>query len=57
VKEDVVSLMMREMGKQGGKKGGTKVGKALMPEERKELARIAADKRWENTRAKKQASE
>ena len=53
---------MREMGKRGGKKGGPKGGKSRMnsltPEERKELARKAANKRWENARArKKQASE
>jgi hypothetical protein len=50
------------MGKRGGKKGGPKGGKsrmnALTPEERKELARKAANKRWENAREKKkQASE
>ena len=53
---------MREMGKRGGKKGGPKGGKSRMnsltPEERKELARKAANKRWENAGAKKkQASE
>lgn len=54
---------MREMGKRGGKKGGPKGGKSRMssltPEERKELARKAANKRWENARAKmkQQASE
>ena len=57
MKEDIVSRVMREMGKRGGKKGGPKGGKsrmnALTPEERKELARKAANKRWENARAKK----
>jgi hypothetical protein len=53
---------MREMGKRGGKKGGPKGGRSRMnsltPEQRKELARKAANKRWENARAKKkQASE
>jgi len=42
---------MREMGRKGGLKGGQKGGKvrmaALKPEERKELARKAADKRWQ----------
>jgi hypothetical protein len=62
VKEDTISRVMREMGKRGGKKGGPKGGKSRMnlltPEERKELARKAANKRWENARAKKkQASE
>ena len=57
MKEDTISRVMREMGKRGGKKGGPKGGKsrmnALTPEERKELARKAANKRWENARAKK----
>jgi len=57
VKEDVVSRIMREMGKRGGKKGGPKGGKARMnaltPEERKELARKAANARWDKARAKK----
>jgi hypothetical protein len=48
------------MGKRGGKKGGPKGGKSRMnsltPEERKELARKAANKRWENARAKKKAA-
>ena len=62
MKEDTISRVMREMGKRGGKKGGPKGGKSRMnsltPEERKELARKAANKRWENARAKKkQASE
>jgi len=42
---------MREMGRKGGLKGGQKGGKsrmaALKPEERKELARKAANKRWQ----------
>lgn len=42
---------MREMGRKGGLKGGHKGGKARMaalkPEERKELARKAANKRWQ----------
>ncbi|HTF62806.1 MAG TPA: hypothetical protein VK638_08855 [Edaphobacter sp.] len=57
MKEDTISRVMREMGKRGGKKGGPKGGKSRMnsltPEERKELARKAANKRWENARAKK----
>jgi hypothetical protein len=60
VKEDTISRVMREMGKRGGKKGGPKGGKSRMnsltPEERKELARKAANKRWENARAKKKTS-
>jgi hypothetical protein len=61
VKEDTISRVMREMGKRGGKKGGPKGGtsrmNALTPEERTELARKAANKRWENAKTKKQASE
>jgi hypothetical protein len=54
VKEDDVSKVMREMGRKGGLIGGPKGGKARMaalkPEERKELARKAANKRWQNAR-------
>jgi hypothetical protein len=60
VKEDVVSRVMREMGKKGGKKGGPKGGKARMnsltQEQRRELARKAANARWEKARTKKRAS-
>lgn len=42
----------------GGPKGGKSRMNSLTPEERKELARKAANKRWENARAKKkQATE
>jgi general stress protein YciG len=51
VNKDEVSKVMREMGRKGGLKGGRKGGKsrmaALKPEERKELARKAATKRWQ----------
>jgi hypothetical protein len=54
VNEDEVSRVMREMGRKGGLKGGHKGGKARMaalkPEERKELARKAANKRWQEPR-------
>jgi hypothetical protein len=54
VNEDEVSKVMREMGRKGGLKGGHKGGKARMaalkPEERKELARKAANKRWQKSR-------
>lgn len=54
MKEDEVSKVMREMGRKGGLKGGHKGGKARMaalkPEERKELARNAANKRWQKER-------
>jgi hypothetical protein len=51
VNQDEVSKVMREMGRKGGLKGGQKGGKvrmaSLKPEERKELARKAANKRWQ----------
>jgi hypothetical protein len=54
VKEDEVSRVMRAMGRKGGLKGGAKGGKARMaqlkPEERKALARKAANKRWQKAR-------
>jgi hypothetical protein len=54
VNEDEVSRVMREMGRKGGLKGGHKGGKARMdalkPEERKELARRAANRRWQKSR-------
>jgi hypothetical protein len=50
VKRDIVSRVMREMGKKGGKAGGEKGGKARMgsltPEQRKALAKKAAAARW-----------
>lgn len=50
MKRDLISKVMREMGKKGGKAGGKKGGKARMaaltPEERKELARRAIRTRW-----------
>jgi hypothetical protein len=55
MKRDLISEVMREMGKKGGKAGGKKGGKARMaaltPEQRKELARKAIRTRW--VRAKK----
>ena len=50
MRRDLVSEVMREMGKKGGKAGGKKGGKARMaaltPEQRKELARKAVQTRW-----------
>ena len=50
MKRDLISKVMREMGKKGGKAGGKKGGKARMasltPEQRKELARKAIQTRW-----------
>lgn len=55
-KKDLISQVMREMGKKGGKAGGRKGGKARMaaltPEERSENARRAARARWAKERAK-----
>jgi hypothetical protein len=56
MKRDLISKVMREMGKKGGKAGGKKGGKARMaalsPEERKELARRAIQTRWSKTKKK-----
>jgi hypothetical protein len=56
MRRDLVSEVMREMGRKGGKaaKGkGVKVRMAaLSPEERKELARKAAKARWAKTKKK-----
>jgi hypothetical protein len=50
MKRDLISEVMRAMGKKGGKAGGKKGGKARMaaltPEERKQLARKAVRTRW-----------
>lgn len=55
MKRELISDVMREMGKRGGKAGGKKGGKARMaaltPEQRKALARKAVQARW--SRAKK----
>lgn len=54
MRRDVISEVMREMGKKGGKaaggKGGRKRMAALSPEERRELATKAAKARWAKTR-------
>jgi hypothetical protein len=56
MKRDLISEVMREMGKKGGKAGGKKGGKARMaaltPDERKELARKAVQTRWANAKKK-----
>ena len=50
MKRDLISEVMREMGKRGGKAGGKKGGKARMAsltaEQRKELATKAVRTRW-----------
>jgi len=56
MRSDLVSKVMREMGRKGGKaaKGrGVKARMAaLSPEERKRLARKAAKARWANEKKK-----
>lgn len=56
MKRDLISKVMREMGKKGGKAGGKKGGKARMAaltaEQRKELARKAVQTRWVKARKK-----
>ena len=55
MRRDLISEVMREMGKRGGKAGGKKGGKARMAsltsEQRKKLAKKAVQTRW--ARAKK----
>lgn len=57
MKRDLISEVMREMGKKGGKAGGKKGGTARMaaltPEERKELAKKAIQARWAKAKKKK----
>jgi hypothetical protein len=54
MRRDLVSEVMREMGRKGGKAAKGKGVKARMaslsPEERKELARKAAKTRWAKAR-------
>jgi hypothetical protein len=56
MKRDLVSKVMREMGRKGGKaakgKGVRARMAALSPEERKELARKAAKARWAKAKNK-----
>jgi hypothetical protein len=56
MRRDVISEVMREMGRKGGKaaagKGGKKRMAALSPQERNELARKAAQARWGKTKNK-----
>jgi hypothetical protein len=48
----LVSQIMREMGSKGGKIGGKRRLTTMTPERRKEVAQLAANKRWANARAK-----
>ena len=56
MRRDLISKVMREMGRKGGKAAGGKGGKtrmaALTPEQRKELARKAAQARWAKAKKK-----
>ncbi len=51
---ELISRVMREMGRKGGKKGGKRGAKARMesltPEQRTEIARKAAKARWAKTK-------
>lgn len=58
MRRDVISEVMREMGRKGGKAAKGKGVKARMaalsPEERKKLARKAAKARWARVNRKSQ---
>jgi len=60
MRRDLISEVMREMGRKGGKAAGGKVGKkrmaALTAEQRKELARKAAKSRWAKAKKKNKES-
>jgi hypothetical protein len=53
---DLISKVMREMGRKGGKKGGKQGAKARMesltPQQRSEIARKAAQIRWAKSKKK-----
>jgi hypothetical protein len=57
MRRDLISKVMREMGRKGGKAAGGKGGKkrmaALTAVERRELARKAARARWSKDKNKK----
>ena len=56
---ELISKVMREMGRKGGKKGGKKGAKVRMetltPEQRTQIARNAAKARWAKTKKKNKA--
>jgi len=56
MKRNLISEVMRAMGKKGGKAGGKKGGKARMaaltPEQRRALARKAVQTRWAKAKKK-----
>jgi hypothetical protein len=49
----LVSQVMAAMGRKGGKTGGRNRMALLTPEERSEMGRLAAEKRWGKTRKPK----
>ncbi len=57
---DLISTVMREMGRKGGKKGGKKGAKARMetltPERRTQIAQKAAKARWAKAKKKRKRS-
>ena len=55
-KKQVIREYFSQLGKKGGPKGGKARTSALTPQERKDLARAAAAKRWEGHKAKRPAS-
>jgi hypothetical protein len=55
-KKQVLSEYFSKLGKKGGPKGGKARTAALTPEQRKELARKAAAKRWDGHEAKRPAN-
>src|SRR5437867_3604023 len=46
----LLSQVMAEIGRKGGKIGGKRRLKTMTPERRKEVAQLAADKRWSKFR-------
>jgi hypothetical protein len=54
---ELISKVMREMGRKGGKKGGKKGAKMRMeiltPEQRTQIARNAAKARWAKAKKKR----
>ena len=46
LKKDIVSQVMRQMGRKGGKIGGKRRMETMSPEKRSALARMAVQTRW-----------
>jgi hypothetical protein len=49
VSQSMISIVMAEMGRRGGIVGGKRRLVTMTPERRREVARLAAQKRWGNT--------